>query len=1043
MESSIHVTFLSTGRYGTCLLRPDFPFPDDFGLKIFLDMGPSGKQEGPSISELAPYRASVSEVFSFSSLWQLDPPIDRRSWKNYYWLNPIRDLPLDPIRDLPLDPIGDLPLDPIRDLPLNAIGDLPLDPIRDLPLDPIRDLPLDPIGDLPLDPIGDLPLNAIGDLPLDHIRDLPLDPIRDLPLDPIGDLPLNAIGDLPLDHIRDLPLDPIRDLPLNAIGDLPLDPIRDLPLNAIGDLPLDPIRDLPLDAIGDLPLDHIRDLPLDAINPIGDLPLDAIGDLPLDPIRDLPLDPIGDLPLNAIGDLPLDHIRDLPLDPIRDLPLNAIGDLPLDPIRDLPLNAIGDLPLDPIRDLPLDAIGDLPLDHIRDLPLDAISSLPTSPPPGRPLSSGLTVPPSPLHYHSGTHSCSTTDENLTVPTKAKVWEWQEHICAVRQVEGDTPDTAAASKQDVLLWHWKCHDTYTRSGDSILAETQTRGAGACDAMATGQAQVATVTVVHTTLIDAQLHCVTIGPEERTSWASASVTPGERCGQAQGDLTLPVPPRSDDLLVEPVCPVETLLALQQLVNTDPDIGSTTMSLGCPSPSQMRTPLMEPSRLATSILPISESVQYSFLVDQSTANPVGVTVLCKLKPCSMKYMPVEMLTLWLPIMVEDVDVHGKVEAVADHFHVVTRELVGPIDAFCVPVCPVQLILKKGQGKRVGISLMVFIRTPVLGERQWHVVSPGYPRRGPSCADRPSWPPRHETSQIVVAITEPGEAETLLVPACEMVHRAVTALHTDYTCNNNNNHQCLLCRTNHYGNSRREGGRVSCMVYNSYNQPGQFGNSRREGGGPAWSIIPTTKPVSMATVGGREGVLHRLNSYNQPGQFGNSRREGGGPAWSIIPTTKPVSMATFGNSRREGVLHRLNSYNQACQYGNSRREVGGRMVLHGRYCNSKWQLEGEVSCMVGPILANTSGGGGEEPAWSYISTTMSAGEDDNSRRNFTALRDGNHTMFREYTFIHQTPHNRASFVKLFWKCYRQIGKKGGTLLGQSEKKKREQVTVEEYIGL
>ncbi|XP_045175142.2 centriolar satellite-associated tubulin polyglutamylase complex regulator 1-like isoform X2 [Mercenaria mercenaria] len=46
-----------------------------------------------------------------------------------------------------------------------------------------------------------------------------------------------------------------------------------------------------------------------------------------------------------------------------------------------------------------------------------------------------------------------------------------------------------------------------------------------------------------------------------------------------------------------------------------------------------------------------------------------------------------------------------------------------------------------------------------------------------------------------------------------------------------------------------------------------------------------------------------------------------------------------------------------------------------------------------------------------------------FTALRDGNHTMFREYQFIHMTPHNRASFVKLFWKCYKQIGKKGDLL--------------------
>lgn len=46
-----------------------------------------------------------------------------------------------------------------------------------------------------------------------------------------------------------------------------------------------------------------------------------------------------------------------------------------------------------------------------------------------------------------------------------------------------------------------------------------------------------------------------------------------------------------------------------------------------------------------------------------------------------------------------------------------------------------------------------------------------------------------------------------------------------------------------------------------------------------------------------------------------------------------------------------------------------------------------------------------------------------FNSLRDGNHTMFREYTFVHITPHNRASFVRLFWKCYRQIGKKGDLL--------------------
>ncbi|XP_041367252.1 UPF0705 protein C11orf49 homolog isoform X2 [Gigantopelta aegis] len=46
-----------------------------------------------------------------------------------------------------------------------------------------------------------------------------------------------------------------------------------------------------------------------------------------------------------------------------------------------------------------------------------------------------------------------------------------------------------------------------------------------------------------------------------------------------------------------------------------------------------------------------------------------------------------------------------------------------------------------------------------------------------------------------------------------------------------------------------------------------------------------------------------------------------------------------------------------------------------------------------------------------------------FCSLRDGNHTIFREHAFIRSTPHNRASFVKLFLKCFRQIGKKGDLL--------------------
>ncbi|XP_064602374.1 centriolar satellite-associated tubulin polyglutamylase complex regulator 1-like isoform X2 [Liolophura sinensis] len=46
-----------------------------------------------------------------------------------------------------------------------------------------------------------------------------------------------------------------------------------------------------------------------------------------------------------------------------------------------------------------------------------------------------------------------------------------------------------------------------------------------------------------------------------------------------------------------------------------------------------------------------------------------------------------------------------------------------------------------------------------------------------------------------------------------------------------------------------------------------------------------------------------------------------------------------------------------------------------------------------------------------------------FSALRDGNHTMFREYSFVRATSHNRASFVHLFWSSFKQIGERGDLL--------------------
>ena len=47
----------------------------------------------------------------------------------------------------------------------------------------------------------------------------------------------------------------------------------------------------------------------------------------------------------------------------------------------------------------------------------------------------------------------------------------------------------------------------------------------------------------------------------------------------------------------------------------------------------------------------------------------------------------------------------------------------------------------------------------------------------------------------------------------------------------------------------------------------------------------------------------------------------------------------------------------------------------------------------------------------------------SFNSVKLGNHTLFREYAFISATPHNRSSFVRTFWKCFQNIGRKGGML--------------------
>lgn len=54
-----------------------------------------------------------------------------------------------------------------------------------------------------------------------------------------------------------------------------------------------------------------------------------------------------------------------------------------------------------------------------------------------------------------------------------------------------------------------------------------------------------------------------------------------------------------------------------------------------------------------------------------------------------------------------------------------------------------------------------------------------------------------------------------------------------------------------------------------------------------------------------------------------------------------------------------------------------------------------------------------------------------FMSIKTGTHILFREYSFICATPHNRISFVKLFWQSYAEIASRN------------EMMKVAEYLSL
>ncbi|XP_073869840.1 centriolar satellite-associated tubulin polyglutamylase complex regulator 1 isoform X13 [Macaca fascicularis] len=47
----------------------------------------------------------------------------------------------------------------------------------------------------------------------------------------------------------------------------------------------------------------------------------------------------------------------------------------------------------------------------------------------------------------------------------------------------------------------------------------------------------------------------------------------------------------------------------------------------------------------------------------------------------------------------------------------------------------------------------------------------------------------------------------------------------------------------------------------------------------------------------------------------------------------------------------------------------------------------------------------------------------SFNSVCQGTHILFREFSFVQATPHNRVSFLRAFWRCFRTVGKNGDLL--------------------
>ncbi|XP_013369387.1 PREDICTED: UPF0705 protein C11orf49 homolog isoform X2 [Chinchilla lanigera] len=114
----------------------------------------------------------------------------------------------------------------------------------------------------------------------------------------------------------------------------------------------------------------------------------------------------------------------------------------------------------------------------------------------------------------------------------------------------------------------------------------------------------------------------------------------------------------------------------------------------------------------------------------------------------------------------------------------------------------------------------------------------------------------------------------------------------------------------------------------------------------------------------------------------------------------------------------------------LAGSALQHGDFAG--YPLRGHLSSSSLGAMATESGGNLVSGSRRTTAWKLPGSKDAESRApsptrlrvsGFNSVCQGTHILFREFSFIQATPHNRASFLRAFWRCFRTVGKNGDLL--------------------